>query len=285
MFIRKKLWLGLSAAIVTSTALSAGAADAGAQAAENPHAGMSHGVDSKGQGPSTAMNHSTMMAAEGGEGGEGSVSAATVVNSDAAYLRQLALMRGHLNVGLDLYRSGEFQAAATHMKHPEDELYAGLVPGFEARGAASFANDLGALATVIEKGGSVEEADAAYEAVLAAIGNAEKAAGAPSAAILGKVIHGLVLTAAKEFDIAVDEGRVVNGHEYQDALGFVRIAQDLMVELANLTDKKDVLEEIHTQLGKIASIWPGVVPPQTIEADPGALYGAAARIELATLGL
>ena len=275
MFIRKKLWLGLSAAIATSTAFSA---TAQAQASEDPHAGMNH------SSMSTASTMSAMFA-EGGEGGEGNVSAETVINSDAAYLTQLALMRGHLNVGLDLYRSGVQQAAATHMKHPEDELYAALVPGFEARGAQSFANELGALAKVIENHGSVEEADAAYENVLRAIGSAEEAAGPVDAATLGQVIHGLVQTAAKEFDIAIDKGVVVNAHEYQDALGFVRVAQDMATELANLTDKTDVVDDIRAQLDAIAPIWPGVVPPERLETDPAVLYGTAARIELAALAL
>jgi hypothetical protein len=40
-----------------------------------------------------------------------------------AYLTHLGLVRGHLGVGVDLYREGAQDAAQTHMKHPGDELY------------------------------------------------------------------------------------------------------------------------------------------------------------------
>ncbi len=268
MFVRKKLWLGLSAALVTSTTALPVLGAEEAQTMPNHNAMQSHGT----------------MALPAGEGGEGA-SVESIVDSDSAYLTQLALMRGHLNVGLELYRIGEQAAAATHMKHPEDELYADLIAGFEARDVPGFANQLAALAKVVENRGSVEDANAAYENILDAIGVAENAADRQNPAVLGKVIHGLVKTAAIEYDIAVEEGKIVNGHEYQDALGFVRTAQDFTAELRNLTEQDDLVDEIDEQIAGILPVWSGVVPPETTDTPPSTIYGAAARIEFATLPL
>jgi hypothetical protein len=102
---------------------------------------------------------------------------------------------------------------------------------------------------------------------------------------LGAVILGLVKTAAEEFDIAVDEGTVVNAHEYQDALGFVRVAQELTVVLSGTTNNKAAVEEIRGQLKALISALPSVVPPEKVETTPSTLYGAAAYIELAVLSL
>ena len=68
--------------------------------------------------------------------GEGSVPLAT---DDTAYLVQLGLIRGHLRVGYALLEAGADAAAATHSKHPSDELYADLEDAFTARGKPGFA--------------------------------------------------------------------------------------------------------------------------------------------------
>jgi len=62
-----------------------------------------------------------------------------LATDDAAYLVQLGLIRGHLRVGHALLEGGADAAAATHSKHPSDELYADLEGAFEARGKPGFA--------------------------------------------------------------------------------------------------------------------------------------------------
>ena len=47
-------------------------------------------------------------------------------------LTQLSLIRGHLFVGMELYRQGAVDHAKTHMKHPQDEIYASLRPAIRA---------------------------------------------------------------------------------------------------------------------------------------------------------
>ncbi|MGM0634236.1 MAG: hypothetical protein ACQETO_13830 [Pseudomonadota bacterium] len=219
--------------------------------------------------------------AEGSEGGEGA-GAADAVTSDVAYRTQLALMRGHLLVGVDLYHHGEYSAATTHMKHPEDELYAAMEPAFEARNAAGFGQQLSALATAVDNRAGRLEVDAAYVELLSAIRAAERAVEPLDAHQTATVITALVRTAAEEYAIARgDDGSLRNAHEYQDALGFTRVARDLLRQMQGQTDNADALAVIEAQLMTIEPAWPGLLPPDTLETDASILYGAAARIELA----
>lgn len=147
METRHKLWLGLGVVCM------AGAITACSGPADE-HSGMNHGA-----------------AEEGGEGGEGASSADSIA-SDAVYLGQLGFIRGHLMVGVELYREGDAANSETHMKHPESEIYAELVPALEARNAPGFGEQMGALAVTVEQRRPLAEVEAAYETLLAEIGRA-----------------------------------------------------------------------------------------------------------------
>jgi hypothetical protein len=258
---RNKLWLGLGVVCVAGVAMTSCSSD------ESPdRAGMDHGA---------------MTASEGGEGGEGASSAESVA-SDAVYLGQLAFIRGHLNVGVNLYREGDEAASATHMKHPESEIYAALQPALEARGAPEFADQLAALAVAVENSQPLAEVEAAYEALLQGITAAELAVSNQSARLLGDVIVDLVSTAAAEYDIAVgDDLALENAHEYQDALGFIRVAYDLLDNVAALTTDTSAVASIRNQLDLVHPAWTGLQPPERLHTEPSVIYGAASRIELA----
>lgn len=263
METRNKLWVGLGVVVAASTAFYIGTS-------VGP-GGMDHG----------AME----TAGEGGEGGEGAASAEAIA-SDAVYLGQLAFIRGHLNVGVDLYRQGEQEASATHMKHPGDELYTDLLPAMESRKATGFAEQLEALAVAVTEQRPLAEVEAAYGTLQDAITLAENAVTALNAEILGDVILNLVRTAAAEYDIAVGEGGVLeNEHEYQDALGFVRVATQLLERLDTLTENSTAVAAIRAQLDLISPIWPGLQAPARLDTAPSVIYGAAGRIEIATLSL
>ncbi|MEX0738665.1 MAG: hypothetical protein WD071_04935 [Pseudohongiella sp.] len=258
---KSKLWLSLGVVCV------AGAAMTSCGNEESP--GMA------------GMDHSTMTASEGGEGGEGASSEDSIA-SDAVYLGQLAFIRGHLNVGVNLYREGDAEASATHMKHPESEIYAALQPALEARDAPGFADQLAALAVAVENGEPLAEVEAAYEALLQGITAAEQAVPDQDARLLGDVIVDLVSTAAAEYDIAVgDDLGLENAHEYQDALGFIRVAYDLLARVETLSSDTDTVAAIRQQLDLVHPAWTGLQPPQRLHTEPSVIYGAASRVELA----
>ena len=210
-----------------------------------------------------------------------------MTSDDAAYLTQLALIRGHLTVGTDLYREGARKAAATHMKHPEDEIYEDLEPALEARGVAGFEEELEALADLVTADAPVGEVEAAYEKLLQGIDRAAQGAADKDAATTFKVIVGLLRTAAEEYEEAVQDGKVVNAHEYQDALGFVRVAKDLAAGLdpAGRAEVIEALAVAKSQFEAIEPAWPSVVPPEEVPAKASLIYGAAARIEIAALDI
>lgn len=257
METRNRIWVGLGVVVAASTAFYVG---------------------TSGQ---SGMDHGNMAAEEGGEGGEGATTADAIAN-DAVYLGQLAFIRGHLNVGVDLYRQGAEEASATHMKHPGDELYTALLPAIEAREASGFADQLEALAVAVENRRPMAEVESAYNALLDAVSAAENAVEEQDAEMLGTVILDLVRTSAAEYDIAVgDNGDLENAHEYQDALGFVRIARDMLTRLEGMTDNAPAVAAIREQLDLITPVWPSLMAPQKLETDPSVIYGAAARIEFA----
>jgi hypothetical protein len=306
MFEKRKVWVGLGIALMTSTALGTTGAAAtetgkGQVGAEPFSSGENnafiadaaswrvaqHARSQGGERGKPGEGGERAKSGEGGEGGEGGErgAAAKLTRSDAAYLTQLALIRGHLNVGVELYRVGDRKAAATHMKHPDDELYAALKPALAKRRAPGFDKELHRLAERVEKNAPPAEVDAAYNALLAAIAKAEAAVAKPTAQQIGEVINNLVRTTANEYRAAVADGQVAEPHEYQDALGFVRTAEDWLQKLEASRANPSVVAEIRNQIALIKPAWTGVVPPKTAAMDPSKIYGAAARIEIATLAL
>jgi hypothetical protein len=217
---------------------------------------------------------------EGDQGSDGPRHAG-LESDDIAYLTQLALIRGHLHVGMDLYRQGENAAAQSHMKHPDDELYTALVLPFAARGVVGFAPELGRLAALVEGGAPVPEVETAYFETERKIADAELRVSARGLPAMIAVIARLVRTAAEEYAVGVNGGAVVNAHEYQDALGFVRIAGDLLAGLdpAERVGADDHIGAVAQELQAIAKAWPSVVPPAVVTTDAVLIADAAAHIE------
>ncbi|MGH6884742.1 MAG: hypothetical protein ACREGK_01550, partial [Geminicoccales bacterium] len=96
---------------------------------------------------------------------------------------------------MELLRAGALDAAKTHLKHPSDEIYASLKPGFGRYRAAGFAAELGKLA---QAGSSGEKAlaEEAYQAVTRKIGLARRRAPASPKMQL-QVVARLLETGAK----------------------------------------------------------------------------------------
>lgn len=189
-------------------------------------------------------------------------------------------------MGYSLYSEGHANMARTHMKHPRDELYSGLVPAIEARDGAPFDEPLTALANSVESGADQADVDAAYEALDAAIRNAEDAADTTLQEELLSIM-GLLRTAGEEYAIGVDDGRLVNAHEYQDAWGFTQIAMKRLEELPaeQREQAPEVVARVEGLIADLSDLWPELAPGDTVEGDASRLYGAAARVELAALGL
>jgi hypothetical protein len=224
--------------------------------------------------------------AAGGEGGEMAHASPDLATDDVGYLTQLGLMQGHLTVGVALYGQGASDDAKVHMKHPQDELYASLLPALEARKAKGFDAELSALAADVEGGKPAAEAEKDLAQVVVAIDHARAAAPASLKTKL-EVVLALTRAAADEYAQGVKDGVVVNRKEYEDAWGFVTVAKSLLDGLSKAERKEanKAYKKIKAALETLSPAWPNVVPPAGVETDASLLYAASARIELAILSI
>jgi hypothetical protein len=190
-------------------------------------------------------------------------------------------MQGHLRVGAELYAAGAPDMAATHMKHPSDELYEGLEAVFEKRKLPGFEKELEALAKAVESKGSAEEVAAARAGVDRAIVAAMGAVKADGATTL-KVVVGLLRTAAEEYEIGVKDGKIVNLHEYQDAYGFTQIARDMTAaaKAAGKPEQGAVYDGVLKEIEALQPVWPDIKGEKPVATEAKAISIAAAKVEL-----
>lgn len=276
-----KLWSGLGVFLLAGTALSHPAPAGPGEAGRNAHAPQVPAAST------ILAQHKMNEGGEGGEGGEGAKGKADLTRDDVAYLTQLGLVSGHLNVGVDLYRAGARDAARSHMKHPGDELYAALKPAFTARNVRGFEDGLERLATTVEKGAPVAEVEAAYNALQKQIDQAQ--AGARTIKLRDRllVIAKLVHESGEEYMEGVVNGEVREAHEYQDALGFMRVARRMLADIAPADRARATvaIKTMEEQFKAIAPAWPNVVPPKRVMTDASLIHSAAARMEIAALSV
>jgi hypothetical protein len=180
----------------------------------------------------------------------------------------------------ELYKAGETDQALMHAKHPKSELYADLAPAFAARGATGFAEPLAAVTTAATAGGDI---DGVYAAV-----NSKIDAHIPEVSIANRLmaISNIVTTAGDEFALGVKKnGAIKKPHEYQDAYGFVTAAQAILLGAKPQNDDEaTAVATASEQLDKALGAFSGLDATKT-KGKASTLYGAAARIEIAALGL
>src|ERR1051325_10769051 len=91
---------------------------------------------------------------EGGEGGEGGAKGANLP-PDLDFALKIAQIRGHLLVGDELVKEGQWAAALPHFLHPSEELYGPIRGRLKNYNTPQFSSALKLLATVVKqkKGG------------------------------------------------------------------------------------------------------------------------------------
>ncbi|MCY3640955.1 MAG: hypothetical protein OXH37_08085, partial [Gammaproteobacteria bacterium] len=210
--------------------------------------------------------------------GEGAATAgAELATDDVGYLTRLGLIRGHLAVGYALYQQELPLLSETHMKHPREEIYASVVPAFEARGCDGFANDLTALTEAVTARAAQEQVAAIYEGLTANIARCEQPASTSDPAVLAKVIENLLRTAGVEYQIGVIDGAINNLHEYQDAWGFTQVA-DAWARSAAFVDSASaaaVAAQLQDIIAGLEGLWPSLNPEAGVDEEAARLFGAA----------
>lgn len=263
---RLKLFISLSTLAATgalATSACYGESEGEGGEGESP-AGLAYGAESEGEGAES----------------EGAALLADPATDDAEYISQLGAIEGHLIAFHELQAVGETDMAATHLKHPESEIYAALAPAFAARSQPGFAGELSGLVSAGEKGGDM---DSAYAATISAIQGHIPDADVRTYLLAASKI---AAKAAAEFDNGVDDdGAVAKPHEYQDAYGFLIAARKIVnLAQARAADEKEAVGVARKQIDLALAAFKGIAATST-EAAPSTLYGAAARLEIAALGL
>ena len=294
MLKHPKIWKRMGAfalAGTASVALLAGCQKQEAAAPGAPAASQGSNTVAMDQGAGDSMQMPATASGEGsGEGEGGSAAKPIDIRTDnIAYLEKLSYVKGHLLAGTELYRAGAADMGMVHMKHPQDEIIANLRPGIEARNAPNFDAEITTLSDALHGGKPVAEVDADFKAFIAAIDKTETTGTGDTLSNPKQVItlvEHIVRQAASEYAEGVQNGKVVNPKEYQDAYGFVQVAKQRVAAVqAASGPAAEALVKVKDQLDSLAPCWPSIVPPESVTTDASLLYGAAARIQIAGLSI
>jgi len=214
---------------------------------------------------------------------EGHDHSSSKVLKDDQYLTHIGLVKGHLYVGVELYKKEYFENAKRHMKHPKSELYAGLIPTFKAKNANGFANELETLALSVENNEALDIVSMNYKNLLDVINLNEKYVDSKSNTFENKVllVKSLLVIAAEEYAIGIVDGNIDNKFEYQDALGFTTVAKNILKDFDLLSSSEEVKRnKIIEIIESLSPLWPSLVPTDKINGDADKILTAVSNIDL-----
>ncbi|WP_445504448.1 hypothetical protein [Microvirga sp. G4-2] len=283
MMKKRKIWAGLSTAVLVAAPVASQAAKVAAypQAAVETKADQNllqlaqahqgHGAPAK---PAASMD---------GEGDEGGASGENLAPQLHLY-RGIEMIRGHLLVGNELIEAGRWADALPHFLHPEEEIYASLREDLKTFNVAPFQAALKSLSQTVK----AKNKDA-YTRARAALD--ERLAAAETAA-RAKETNGLYFTletalevlqqAADEYGEAIEKNRIANVVEYQDARGFVFEADRLVGAVMQDAGAKnaDAAKALKASLDELKAMFPAVTPPKQPVKDASDFLSTVAKYEL-----
>jgi len=287
---RTKIWLGVGAFVV------AGASGAPAEAPSLGRGGAQETVSdiALSQALSQASSRRTDFSAakkhqhaapakQGGEGGEAGSKQANLP-PDLDFALKIAQIRGHLLVGDELVKQGQWAAALPHFLHPGEELYGPIRERLKDYNTPPFASALKLLATTVKQKKSDDYANAlkSVEDALAAAEAGVKAKQASEGFAVETALE-LLKSATNEYQGAIVKGRIAKPVEYQDARGFVWQSEKMVEALSASLEKKDAgaLKAVRDGFSELKKAWPAAMPPKTPVRDYAAVLNDVSRIELA----
>jgi hypothetical protein len=131
---------------------------------------------------------------------------------------RLAFMSGHVQAGLALYKLGEMEMAAPHLLHPISEMHKAERVGLQELGldVVSFV----AVSAALEARRASFEIEPLLNLADSNLQMLADRAGGDSL----KIIMFLLELIIQEYSIAVNDGKITDVGEYQDAFGFHLVA-------------------------------------------------------------
>ena len=188
------------------------------------------------------------------------------------YVTKLGLIQGHLWVAAQLVEAGLFELGAKHAKHPAQEVYQELRPFFLAVGSQGFAAELEAMSGQFAAS-STAEFQVSYQGVMAAIDLIIAGVELTDADRL-RVALALIEQALIEYRAGVIAGEIADIQEYQDARGFLEVAETFVANNQDDDQRGSLLATI--QAAKM--LWPSLNPQQPLGADDSALVTVLAAL-------
>jgi tetratricopeptide (TPR) repeat protein len=288
-----KIWLGVGAFMVANAPATAEPLDRQAADSSISNTALTRALVAsdlsaakKGQGGEHGEHGAKKkQGGEGGEGGEeGGAGSGAKLPPDLDFSLRIAQLRGHLLVGDELVKQGQWAAALPHFLHPSEEIYGRIRGKLKDYQTPQFSSALKLLANAVKakKGGddyarawkTVEDALAAADAGL-------KAKQAGEGFVVESALE-LLKSATGEYQEAIVKGRIAKPVEYQDARGFVWQAEKMIESVAPALEKKDAeaLKHVRESLAELKKAWPAAMAPKTPVKDYAAVLSDVSRIEL-----
>jgi hypothetical protein len=275
-----KIWLGVGL-FVTGTAATLPHGAAPAATGVVPH---SRGGDVVREPVNTHWILAQHNMPAGGGAGEAGVPAD--LPPDFQFALTLALIRGHLLVGDELIKAGQWDAAMPHFLHPTEELYGGIKDKVADYNTPAFDSALLKLADAVKQKNSADYA-AVLQPVMEALAAGDTGLKAtekdwPSFVVATAIMA--LKAAANEYEGAIVKGRIAKPVEYQDSRGFVWQAERMIDSAASELGRKDAgaLKTVQSRLAQLKKIWPAPVPPKTPVKSAAAVAADVAEIQRAS---
>jgi len=285
MKTKSKIWLGVGAFVMVGTGATAPVGPLVAATISGLRAQVSPGADAeRAIVVAQHADHGKEPAKEAGEGGEGKAIANLPL--ELAFAVRIALLRGHLLIGDELVQQRQWNAALPHFLHPTEELYGDIKDQLADYKVPPFDGALNALAKVVKAKKGGDDYSKALKPVMDALDAADAAMKAKQADWPGFVVETAVetlKTAAGEYQQAIVGGRIAKPVEYQDARGFIRQAERMILGMSAELQKKDpaAFNEVRSGLSELQKAFPSAMPPKAPVKDHAAVLGDVSRIELA----
>jgi hypothetical protein len=302
---RTKIWLGVGAFVVAGAGVT-GAANAQTAAidrlqmndstsdlaiaraltpATDFSAAKKHGGE---HGEHGAKNNAKAkkQGGEGGEGGEeGGAKGGAQLPPDLDFALKISQIRGHLLVGDELVKQGQWAAALPHFLHPSEELYGPIRGKLKDYQTPQFSSALKLLANAVKAKKGGEDYDKAMKAVAEALSAADAGLKTKQPnwdSFEVETALELLKSSTNEYKEAIVKGRIAKPVEYQDSRGFVWQSEKMIESVASALEKKnaDALKAVRDGFAELKKAWPAAMAPKTPVKDIGAVLSDVSRIEL-----
>ena len=186
--------------------------------------------------------------------------------------KRVAFMSGHVEAGLALFRAGAPDQAAQHLLHPVSETHASERAGIDALGFEPAVFE--AVSKALEEGRPAAELEPQLKKAEANMALMQEKAGGDTKII----IEYLMGTVVDEYGVGVQDGKVTDPGEFQDAFGFSVVAMKMA---KRLDDPKAA--DLNRELKALVAMWPAGGP--LADSTPKPVAEVAAQTSKVLLAL